>query len=128
MIVTDLRPGKTGKILVENLDTGETEWVNLVRADHCRTCSRPLPHTDAEIAACRTPNTAGRAHRCKVTVTWVDTGVTCRCLRPTGHDGPHRDGVEWFDDHGLRVPHVPAVETPTRGSRAGHRTALQASR
>jgi hypothetical protein len=41
--------------------------------------------------------------RCPVTVTWYETGVTVRCVRPDNHDGPHRDGVWWFDDWGLRV-------------------------
>ena len=42
--------------------------------------------------------------RCPVTVDWYGLDMTARCVRPEGHDGPHRDGVWWFDDYGLRVP------------------------
>lgn len=51
-----------------------------------------------------TPAAAAPAGRCPVTVEWFGYDVTTRCVRPAGHGGAHRDGVWWFDDHGLRVP------------------------
>ena len=44
------------------------------------------------------------------------------CLRPRGHDGPHRDGVHWWDDDGLIVPRSPKRPTVGRGMPAGRRT------
>lgn len=56
------------------------------------------------------------AGRCPVTVEWFGYDHTSRCVRPAGHGGYHRDGVWWFDDHGLRVPAPePAPERRRRG-------------
>jgi len=56
--------------------------------------------------------------RCPTTVDWYGLDMTARCVRPERHDGPHRDGVWWFDDHGLRVPQL--VERPSPRGISGH--------
>ena len=56
--------------------------------------------------------------RCAVTVEWYGLDMIARCVRPEHHDGPHRDGVWWWDDHGLRVPQLDEPRSP-RGT-AGH--------
>lgn len=41
--------------------------------------------------------------RCEARIYWFDIDVSARCVRPEAHDGPHRDGIRWFDDNGLQV-------------------------
>ena len=50
--------------------------------------------------------------RCPVTVDWYGLDMTARCVRPERHDGPHRDGVWWWDSYGLRVDGT--EETPRK--------------
>lgn len=49
---------------------------------------------------------------CGRPVHWYDADLTTSCLRPAGHDGLHRDGLYWFDQHGLRAPRDPAPAAP----------------
>lgn len=61
-----------------------------------------------------------RRARCHITVWWFDVDFEARCVRPEGHAGPHRDGVAWWDDHGLRVPHVTDDDSAGVEARGAH--------
>ncbi|HEY2086411.1 MAG TPA: hypothetical protein VGH54_10365 [Mycobacterium sp.] len=42
---------------------------------------------------------------CEYSVHWWDVDIDETCRRPLGHHGHHTDGLWYFDDNGLRVPH-----------------------
>lgn len=40
--------------------------------------------------------------RCRAVVYWIDAGLRSRCVLPGNHVGLHSDGLEQFNDSGLR--------------------------
>lgn len=43
------------------------------------------------------------AKQCGVTVYWWDGEYEGECELPEGHDGPHFDGMSWYDDDNQEV-------------------------
>lgn len=41
---------------------------------------------------------------CNRFVSWWDGEYEGNCELPEGHEGPHWDGMSWFDDEGKEVP------------------------
>lgn len=64
---------------------------------------------------------------CGRSVRWHGEDLNAVCQLPLGHQpsDQHCDGLWWFDNHGLRLPHLPTAESAYQGGRAGARGLAQ---